>query len=243
MNIRDVNQHLVHAMKDIATYFGGGAGYDENKEWHAPTFKVYQIDANGTSSKQSYYNVAEAFEGVNTSFTNIHNQISHIKENSLVKWDEGKKLITIGKEKGGTKIDIKGSEGDRTIAGVEAGTISANSTEAINGSQINTISRNIAKYFGEGAKFENGAFVGPKYSLSVVFEDGTVGKINCYDVGTALNGLDANFNSVNTRITNVANDFSQKIDGLSKNVLLWSEEDKAFVATSRTRRREDKQQA
>ncbi|WP_208436510.1 hypothetical protein [Bartonella vinsonii] len=61
MNIRDGNQHLVHAMKDIATYFGGGAGYDENIEWHALTFLVYQIDANGTSSKQSYYNVADAF--------------------------------------------------------------------------------------------------------------------------------------------------------------------------------------
>ncbi|VEJ44746.1 Vomp family autotransporter [Bartonella vinsonii] len=230
MNIRHVNQHLVHAINDVATYFGGGAGYDEKEEWHAPIFNVIQFRDDGTSSKQPYDNVADAFEGVNSSFTNIHNQISNIKENNLVKWDENQKLITIGKEKGGAKIDIKGSEGDRTIAGVKAGTISANSTEAINGSQINTISGNIAQYFGGGAKFENGAYVGPKYSLSVVCEDGTVGIANYRDVGTALTGLDANVKSVNTRITNVVNNFTEEIQGLSKDALLWSEEDKAFVA-------------
>ncbi|AGF75287.1 adhesin [Bartonella vinsonii] len=143
MNIRHVNQHLVYAMKDIATYFGGGAGYDENKEWHAPTFKVYQIDANGTSSKQSYYNVAEAFEGVNTSFTNIHNQISHIKENSIVKWDEGQKLITIGKATAGTEISVAGvGNAQRTISGVKE---AEKGDEAVNKAQLDKSIEKISK--------------------------------------------------------------------------------------------------
>ncbi|EJF79937.1 hypothetical protein MCO_00514 [Bartonella sp. DB5-6] len=295
MNIRHVNQHLVHAIGDIANYFGGGAGYDESGDWHAPIFKVVEFKPDGTSSKQPYSNVAEAFEGVNNSFNAIHNQISDITENSLVKWDEGQKLITIGKEKGGTRIDITGSEGVRTIAGVKEavnndeavnkgqldksiekisndiniasasavlydkdangevnynsvtlgggrtenpvallnvkdGDISANSTDAINGGQINKISGDIANYFGGGASFENGVFKGPKYSLSVIVEDGAVAKANFYDVGSALTGLDKNVKSVNQRVTNVINDFTQEIQGLSKDALLWSEDDQAFVA-------------
>ncbi|UNF42302.1 Vomp family autotransporter [Bartonella krasnovii] len=142
-NIKNVNQNLINSMKDVASYFGGGAGYDENGGWHTPTFKVIQFKANGTSSKENYSNVADAFEGVNNTFTNIHNQISDIKENNLVKWDEDGKLITIGKEKGGTKIDITGSDGERIIAGVKDGDISEGSKEAVNGSQLWKTNENV----------------------------------------------------------------------------------------------------
>ncbi|UNF48784.1 Vomp family autotransporter [Bartonella krasnovii] len=142
-NIKNVNQNLINSMKDVASYFGGGAGYDENGGWHTPIFKVIQFEANGTSSKKNYTNVADAFEGVNNTFTNIHNQISDIKENNLVKWDEDGKLITIGKEKGGTKIDITGSDGERIIAGVKDGDISEGSKEAVNGSQLWKTNENV----------------------------------------------------------------------------------------------------
>ncbi|EJF79377.1 Adhesin yadA precursor [Candidatus Bartonella washoeensis] len=425
-NIRHVNQHLIHAMNDVATYFGGGAGYDGAGDWRPPTFQVIQFKNDGTSSKQPYSNVANAFEGVNNSFSVLHNQISNITENSLVKQEGEDGLITVGKATGGNKISIANKSGEartisdlkdgtisktstdavngsqlfttnqtvsnlistlndvhtniskyfggstdvlsgiepafliqdkaynnvtdaftgvnisitnldnkiseikqnnlvqqeggasgiitigkktagteisiagvggahRTISGVKAaekgdeavnkdqldksiekiskdidfasasavlydknsdgsvnyssvtlggkenagpvallnvkdGKIAENSHDAINGSQINKISGDVAKYFGGGASFENGAFKGPKYNLSVIVEDGQVAKANYYDVGSALTGLDANVKSVNTRITNVANDFSQKIDGLSKDSLLWSEEEQAFVA-------------
>ncbi len=296
VNIRNVNHHLVNAVNDIASYFGGGAGYDSDKEWHPPVFKVIQFNENGTiGQKKDYNDVANAFEGVNNSFNAIHNQISDITENSLVKWDEEQKLITIGKEKSGTKIDIAGSDGDRIIAGVKDaengneavnkaqldksienisknietasaaavlydkddsgnvnynsvtfgggktkdtvallnvkdGTISEESHDAINGSQINKISGDIANYFGGGTTFENGVFKRPKYSLSVIVEDGQVAKANYYDVGSALTGLNANVKSVNTRLTNVSNEFNQKIEGISKDALLWSKDDQAFVA-------------
>ncbi|MBX4335403.1 Vomp family autotransporter [Bartonella raoultii] len=409
-NIRHVNQHLIYAMKDVASYFGGGAGYDDENEWHAPVFRVIQFKDNGASSKQPYYNVADAFEGVNNSFTNIHNQISNITENSLVKQDGEDGIITVGKATGGDTINIVNRIGqNRTISGVKDGklsqtstdaingsqlfevakntseyfgggadvragikptylinnkpyndvgsaftgvnisikslddkiiemkennlvqqddtskiitigakttgteinvagygkvarkisgvqaaekgdeavnkdqldksikditkdieiasaaavlydkengvvnygrvtlggdknngpvallnvkngTIAENSNDAINGSQINQISKDIANYFGGGTEFVNGAFKGPKYTLSVITEDGTVGNANYRNVGSALTGLDANVKSVNSRLTDVANNFNQKIEGFSKDALLWSEDDKAFVA-------------
>ncbi|GAA5097217.1 hypothetical protein GCM10023260_06900 [Bartonella acomydis] len=295
-NIKNVNQNLINSMNDVANYFGGGAGYDENGEWHVPTFHVYHIEDNGTVSKRPHQNVAAAFEDVNNTFTNIHNQISDITKNSLVKWEEEQKLITIGKDKAGTEINIAGfGKVARKISGVKAaekgdeavnkdqldksiekiskdietasvaavlydkdedgsvnygsvtlggdknngsvallnvkdGKISKDSHDAVNGSQINKISGDIANYFGGGASFENGAFKGPKYSLSVILEDGTVGKVNHYDVGSALTGLDANVKSVNSRLTNVTNNFNQKIEGISKDALLWDEEEQAFIA-------------
>ncbi|WP_375637167.1 MULTISPECIES: Vomp family autotransporter [unclassified Bartonella] len=155
---------------------------------------------------------------------------NEIAGNSLVKWDEVQKLITIGKEKSGTKIDIAGTDGGRIITSVKNGAISEDSTEAINGSQINQISGDIANFFGGNAAFENGVFVGPKYNLSTVSADGKVVQMVYTDVGSALTGLDVNVKNVNSRLTHVTNEFNQKFDDFSKDALLWSEKEQAFVA-------------
>ncbi|WP_375642968.1 MULTISPECIES: Vomp family autotransporter [unclassified Bartonella] len=151
---------------------------------------------------------------------------NEIAGNSLVKWDEVQKLITIGKEKSGTKIDIAGNEGERTIAGVRNGKISENSTEAINGSQINQISGDIANFFGGNAAFENGVFVGPKYNLSTVSADGNVVQKTFDNVGKALEGLDVNIKNVNKHIQYVDN----KFDKFSQDALLWDDGKQAFSA-------------
>ncbi|WP_273789819.1 Vomp family autotransporter [Bartonella sp. ML70XJBT] len=170
-------------------------------------------------------------DAVNLSQLNkVKDRINNVTENSLVKWDEGEKLITIGKEKGGTRIDITGTDGERTIAGVKDGKISENSTEAINGSQINAISKDIAKFFGGDAAFENGKFVGPRYNLSTVSTDGKIVQKEYTDVGSALTGLDINIKNVNKHIEYVDNKFDKKFDKFSQDALLWSEAEGAFVA-------------
>ncbi|WP_375660146.1 Vomp family autotransporter, partial [Bartonella sp. CL74QHWL] len=117
---------------------------------------------------------------------------------------------------------------------VKDGIIAQGSHDAINGNQINKISGDIANYFGGDASFENGAFKGPKYSLSVIVEDGQVAKANYHDVGSALTGLDANVKSVNTHLTNVVNDVNEKITNITQEVkgdaLLWNSDEQAFVA-------------
>ncbi|WP_375621936.1 Vomp family autotransporter [Bartonella sp. TT119HLJHH] len=117
---------------------------------------------------------------------------------------------------------------------VKDGIIAQGSHDAINGNQINKISGDIANYFGGDASFENGAFKGPKYSLSVIVEDGQMAKANYYDVGSALTGLDANVKSVNTHLTNVVNDVNEKITNITQEVkgdaLLWNGDEQAFVA-------------
>ncbi|UTO28530.1 Vomp family autotransporter [Bartonella harrusi] len=125
--------------------------------------------------------------------------------------------------------------GDKTTAqvalhNVKAGTIAEDSHDAINGSQINKISEDVAAIFGGNAEFKDGILFGPYYHLSQIFEDGTSKNLASYDVGSALTGLDKNINNVNNRLTHVTNEFTQKIDGVSKDSLLWSDQEKAFVA-------------
>ncbi len=224
----------------------------------------------------------------------IADVIDSIKSNSLVKWNEEQNLITLGKEKDGSVINIANKSGeDRTIFGVKAavakneavnkkqldksiekisnnihylnmsvvlydadsksvilggeeadgqvalrnvknGEISIQSHDAINGSQINQISQDIANYFGGDASFKNGTFKGPQYSLSVIVENGQVAEVNYRNVGSALKGLDANVKSVNTHLTNVVNDFTQKITNITQEVkgdaLSWNGDEQAFVA-------------
>ncbi|WP_208440740.1 hypothetical protein, partial [Bartonella raoultii] len=237
--------------------------------------------------------------------TEIKNEIAG---NSLVKWDEKKQLITIGKEKDGAKIDIANKSGDaRKISGVKEGGVYQDSTEAvngsqlwdtnekvahidkrvdvisstvtdiskevyglsqdallwsetegafvarhgsegektkskitylmngdiheestdaINGSQINKISKDIANFFGGGTEFNDGVFSGPRYNLSHVGADGKVEQKTFENVGDALTGLDTNVKNVNSRLTYVDN----KFDKFSQDALLWDEGKGAFSA-------------
>ncbi|UNE54513.1 Vomp family autotransporter [Bartonella machadoae] len=196
-----------------------------------PSITYGGIDA----SDKEIRNVAEGILGTDAvnlnQLNDVEKKIQEVAENNLVKWDEEQKLITIGKEKEGAKIDITNKSGDaRTISGVKDGGLYEDSTEAVNGSQINEISGDIAEFFGGDAAFEDGKFVGPKYNLSTVSADGTVKQKTFENVGEALTGLDANVKNVNSRLTHVTNDFTKKIDALSQDALLWSDNEQAFVA-------------
>jgi autotransporter adhesin len=44
--------------------------------------------------------------------------------------------ITVGAQTGGTRVNMAGTSGTRTVAGVSAGALTATSTDAVNGSQL-----------------------------------------------------------------------------------------------------------
>ncbi|WP_208433784.1 Vomp family autotransporter [Bartonella taylorii] len=299
---------LFETNEKVATYFGGGAKY-ENGEWTAPKFKVKTVNADGSDVEdKEYKTVAEALAGVGTSITNvkkeINNEITNVKGDSLVKWDEATKLIKIGEEKEGSEINIKNKDGGartisgvaagsaetdavnfsqlqkvekdvkeqvaassfvkqdletkhltigketdgdkidiannknekRTLTGIKGGALSADSNEAITGSQINKIGEDVAGFFGGGAAFSGGAFTKPSYEIHSIRTNGEVGASGNvhHDVGSALSALNYSLGNVNTRITNTINDFNQKImdssQHIEKDALLWNEGAHAFVA-------------
>ncbi|WP_273791572.1 Vomp family autotransporter [Bartonella sp. CM31XJBT] len=272
---------------NISQYFGGGADVFNGK---APSYTIQGKPHNGFES---------TFNAVDTSITNIQNQIANVAKNSLVKQEENESAITIGESTGGTEINVANKSGEnRIISGVKAavnandavnkeqldgriadisnsinnieegsafavlydkkadgavnynsvslggdkttapvalhnikdGMIAQGSHDAINGSQIEKISRDVAVIFGGDAEFSEGILFGPHYHLSQISEDGVAITKDHNNVGDALTGLDDNINNVNSRLTHVANEFTQKIDGVSKDSLLWSNNEQAFVA-------------
>ncbi|WP_330168587.1 YadA-like family protein [Bartonella grahamii] len=140
-----VNGSQLYSMnKTVATYFGGGAGYDEAGEWRAPSFKVTTVKDDGNSEEKSYNNVAEALADVGTSFTNIKNEITNVKGDSLVKFDEKANLIKIGGEKEGSAINIADKDKqNRTLSGVKE---AERDDEAVNKGQLD---KNVTKLSDE----------------------------------------------------------------------------------------------
>ncbi|WP_208439263.1 Vomp family autotransporter, partial [Bartonella tribocorum] len=228
-NVSAVSNNLQTASTNIAKSFGGGAKY-ENGEWSAPSFKVHTVSEDGSKvEEKSYDDVAKAFASVGSSFSNLHkelkNEINQVVSDSLVKQDDVSKVIKIGAEKEGAAISIANSDGaSRSLSGVKAATLSAVSTEAVNGSQLYETNDKVANYFGGGAKYENGEWTAPSFKIVSFKDDGSSEETSYDNVAAAFAGM-------NTSFTKLHHDLS---DNIEQNALLWSDNDNAFVATHGT---------
>ncbi|WP_273789865.1 Vomp family autotransporter [Bartonella sp. ML70XJBT] len=214
----------------LSTYLGGGAKY-ENGKWTAPNFKIKTIKSDGSEVEENAYeSVAEAFEGISTSFMNIHNEvkneISNVVSDNLVKQDEETKLIKIGGEKEGTGISIANSKNvARILSGVHAGAISEESTDSVNGSQLYMFSNALAAYFGGGAGYKDGKWQTAEFKVTQFNDDGSSADKKSYnDVASAFDGVSKNMTSINKRIHDVEKNGSS-------NSLNWNEEKGAYDAS------------
>ncbi|WP_208439025.1 Vomp family autotransporter [Bartonella vinsonii] len=219
------NQNMTTVATNIAKTFGGGASYAEGK-WIAPKFTVKTVKEDGSDVEEhSYESVAEAFAGVGTSFTNIQtefkNEINKVVGDSLVKQDEKTQVIKIGGEKAGSEITIVNSDGvARSLSGVKAASLSETSTEAVNGSQLYSLNTTLAKYFGGSAEYKDGQWTAPSFKLTTYDDDGTSHEESYESVAAAFAGVSSSFTKLHNEISN----------NLEQNALLWSNEEKAFVA-------------
>ncbi|WP_375644227.1 hypothetical protein [Bartonella sp. OC73QHHN] len=184
--------------------------------------KAATQDNEAVNKGQLDTNIKEASEKITNEFKeftqNITNITQEVKGDALL-WSEGDNAFVA---QHGEDSEDKAKTNSK-IKFLADGEISASSTEAINGSQINTLSQNIASFLGGDAKFSDGAFTGPSYKLSTISSEGKVGKTEFKDVGKAFSGLDTNIQNVNKRIKEVS-------QGVAQDSLLWSENDKAFIA-------------
>ncbi|OLL53329.1 hypothetical protein AT239_02125, partial [Bartonella henselae] len=197
----------------IASYLGGNAKYEDG-EWTAPTFKVKTVKEDGKEEEKTYQNVAEALTGVGTSFTNVKNeitkQINHLQsdDSAVVHYDKNKDetgginyaSVTLGKGKDSAAV---------TLHNVADGSISKDSRDAINGSQIYSLNEQLATYFGGGAKYENGQWTAPIFKVKTVKEDGEEEEKTYQNVAEALTGVGTSFTNIKSEITKqIANEIS-----------------------------------
>jgi|GEM_PF-932575 len=92
-----------------------------------------------------------------------------------------------------------------TLSNIADGKVAANSKEAVNGGQLNTVKSDLATALGGGAKVENGTFTGPTYNITK--DDGT-GTEPVKNVGDAISKLDGRINNANTTLANKGLDFT-----------------------------------
>ena len=131
---------------------------------------------------------------------NVQQQITNINNGTsgLVQQADKNAPITVGKDTGGTTVDMTGTEGARVVTGVKDGAVNATSTDAVNGSQLNKTNQTVVDYLGGGAGYDNitGSFTAPTYN---------VGGNDYKDVGGAIDALNQADQTLNTKIDNVNN--------------------------------------
>ena len=115
-------------------------------------------------------NIATNTSNIATNTTNISNlteTVTNLGEDAL-KWDKDNGVFTAA----------HGNNTASKITNILDGTVTATSSDAINGSQLYDLSSNIASYFGGNASVNtDGVFTGPTYKI---------GETNYYNVGDAL---------------------------------------------------------
>ncbi|KAE9828632.1 adhesin, partial [Escherichia coli] len=124
-------------------------------------------------------NIANNTSNIATNTTNISNlteTVTNLGEDAL-KWDKDNGVFTAA----------HGNNAARKITNILDGTVTATSSDAINGSQLYDLSSNIATYFGGNASVNtDGVFTGPTYKI---------GETNYYNVGDALAAINSSFST------------------------------------------------
>ncbi|QIB20462.1 adhesin [Escherichia coli] len=134
---------------------------------------------NGSQLKTTNDAVAANTTNIATNTTNISNlteTVTNLGEDAL-KWDKDNGVFTAA----------HGNNTASKITNILDGTVTATSSDAINGSQLYDLSSNIASYFGGNASVNtDGVFTGPTYKI---------GETNYYNVGDALAAINSSFST------------------------------------------------
>ena len=91
------------------------------------------------------------------------------------------------------------------LSNIADGKVAADSKEAVNGGQLNTVKSDLATALGGGAKVENGVFTGPTYNITKA--DGT-GTETASNVGEAISKLDTRITTANGTLVTKGLDFT-----------------------------------
>ena len=134
---------------------------------------------NGSQLKTTNDAVAANTTNIATNTSNISNltqTVTNLGEDAL-KWDKDNGVFTAA----------HGNNTASKITNILDGTVTATSSDAINGSQLYDLSSNIATYFGGNASVNtDGVFTGPTYKI---------GETNYYNVGDALAAINSSFST------------------------------------------------
>ncbi|KAA6405483.1 hypothetical protein DPQ22_04525 [Candidatus Tokpelaia sp.] len=182
---------------NTSSYLGGGADVAAGT---APTYTVQGATAN---------NVGDALKAVDSSFNSVNNSLTNITNNinngsiGPVRRTSGDNLALIAAD--GT-ADAPGTT--QKLTNLSAGIVSATSTEAINGAQLQSAydqstrnSQQVASYLGGGAAYAGyDNWTAPSYTIHSISTTGATTSARYDNVGSALGAMDSSLSNVNNQV-------------------------------------------
>ncbi|MDV7615502.1 trimeric autotransporter adhesin Ata [Acinetobacter baumannii] len=157
------------------------------------------------------WNIQNQVDKNSNDIKNIQNNIDNISNGKagLVQQQKPNGEITVGKDTGGTSINMAGKEGDRVVQGVKDGEIKAGSNQAVNGGQIHKISESIKNSIGGNTTID------PKDGSITTNNIGGTGKNNIND---AIGTLNQSNQELGNKITNLGDQLQQVFYDTNKRI-------------------------
>ncbi|EMN9116458.1 trimeric autotransporter adhesin Ata [Acinetobacter baumannii] len=157
------------------------------------------------------WNVQNQVDKNSNDIKNIQNNIDNISNGKagLVQQQKPNGEITVGKDTGGTSINMAGKEGDRVVQGVKDGEIKAGSNQAVNGGQIHKILESIKNSIGGNTTID------PKDGSITTNNIGGTGKNNIND---AIGTLNQSNQELGNKITNLGDQLQQVFYDTNKRI-------------------------
>ncbi|WP_375641429.1 MULTISPECIES: YadA-like family protein [unclassified Bartonella] len=108
----------------------------------------------------------------------------------------------------GPKITTSGIDaGNKRVMSIASGDLSADSQDAVNGSQLNVVATHIAGYLGGGVKFTNGQWDDPKFTIKTFNpEKNEIEEESFSNVAKAFEGVGKSYVNLHNEIKKAADD-------------------------------------
>ncbi|EAZ6883464.1 YadA-like family protein [Salmonella enterica] len=176
--------------QSVADRLGGGASVNSDGTVNAPLYEV------GTGI---YNNVGSALSALNTSITNTEASVAGLAEDALL-WDGNTSAFSANH-----------SGSDSKITNLAAGTLAADSTDAVNGSQL----------FDTNEKVDQN-------TADITTNTDSINQ-NTTDIAANTASINQNTTDIATNTTNI-NSLSNSVTTLTDDALLWDGSASAFSA-------------
>ncbi|MFM0314474.1 YadA-like family protein [Paraburkholderia nemoris] len=159
-------------LSPVVASLGGGAQVNADGSITSPTYHVQ----GGTQTT-----VGGALDALDTNLSTLQTQITN-GTIGMVTQDPTSRDLLVGAATDGLRVSMVGTAGNRVVTGVAAGAVSAESADAVNGSQLYSHAASTAAALGGGSTVNaDGTISAPAY---------TVGGLTVNNVGAAITNLD-----------------------------------------------------
>ncbi|MDN7935022.1 YadA-like family protein [Burkholderia metallica] len=209
-----VNGSQLHGVSDsVASAIGGGSVVNADGSISAPSFTV----GDGSGGTTTVTSVGGAITNLDGRVTTNEGDIASLADQigngtvGLVQQAGAGANITVGANTDGAAVDFTGTAGARKLTGVDAGAVTASSTDAVNGSQLHGVSDSVASAIGGGSVVNpDGSISAPSFTVG----DGSGGTTTVHSVGDAVTNLDGRVTTNEGAVASLADQIGSGTLGL-----------------------------